>query len=419
MGKSITSLLHIQGWWKVEEIQENRKEIHLYLANLRRTANCPKCSKRTKTGYDRRKERRILHTTIGKQLVFLHLAPRRFICGCNPDHPFIEQIPGITGKRRTTERFDDELLNHLVGQAFSTVTSKLSLSYPSQRDRLTKSIDPHKLRWETLEELPEIHLGFDEHHLVNRRFVETVAEVKQGIPLGILPNNKQATIAGALLSCPNHLCQKIKSITLDMDDKTIMAARRILHNVIIVIDHYHVIQDANRRLNEARLIEQEEVNRIRTKKELGKIEIPHQQLRKAKEHLSPQETLMLSALFNRYPRLKVWYEHKERLRDVYKSKDRKEAEGKLNFLIGIMLVTDDVDLCLWGKSLKYYREEILNYFVYRTTNAYTEGLHVRCKLVQRISSGFRNAEVYIRKAMLFLIPLSVLLPAGVYPHYLS
>ena len=72
-----------------------------------------------------------------------------------------------------------------------------------------------------------------------------------------------------------------------------------------------------------------------------------------------------------------------------------------------MRISDDIELYLWGKTLIRYKEEILNYFVYRTTNAYTEGLHVRCKLVQRISCGFRNADVYIRKALLMLLPLSV------------
>lgn len=79
-----------------------------------------------------------------------------------------------------------------------------------------------------------------------------------------------------------------------------------------------------------------------------------------------------------------------------------------------MMATDDVELALWGKSLRYYREEILNYFIYRTTNAYTEGLNVRCKLIQRISSGFSNVDVYIRKAMLILFPLSVAVTGTVY-----
>ena len=414
MGKSITGILHIQGWWKIERVEEKNNQLHLYFLNRRKTADCPRCRRRTKTGYDTQPVRTILHTTIGNQLVFLHIAPRRFICLCTPDKPFREKLPGVSGARSTTERFDIELMQHLSGQAFSTVTDKLKLTYPSQRLRLTEAVDPLAPRWNLVSSLSEIHLGLDGHHVFNKRFVETITEVKQGIPLGILPNNRKVTIKTVLASCPLELRDKIKTVTVDMDDGTIAAIREVFPYVLIVIDHFHVIQDANRRLDEARRIEQEAISRERIKLGKGKIEIPGQLMRKAKEHLTPQETIRLSALLTRYPRLKVWYEHKERARDIYASKDKQEAKEKLRFLISIMQATDDVELSLWGKSLKYYQEEILNYFAYRTTNAYTEGLNVRCKLVQRISSGFRNVDVYIRKAMLVLLPLSVAVTGTVY-----
>lgn len=414
MGKSITGILGIQGWWKIGKVEEEKNRLHLHLFNLRKTADCFRCHSRTKTGYDTQPVRTILHTTIGNRLVFLHIAPRRFVCSCAPGKPFREKLPGVSGARSTTERFDSDLMQELSGQAFSTITDKLKLTYPSQRLRLTEAVDPLVPRWNLVSSLPEIHLGLDGHHVFNRKFVETITEVKQGLPLGILPDNRKMTIGTALSSCPPEVKDRIKTATVDMDDGTIAVIREMLPYVLIVIDHFHIIQDANSRLDEARRIEQDEINRERIKQGKGKIEIPGQLLRRAREHLTPAQTINLSSLLSRYPRLKVWYEHKERVRDIYVSKDRKEAEEKLRFLISIMQATDDVELGLWGKSLKYYREEILNYFAYRTTNAYTEGLNVRCKLVQRISSGFRNVDVYIRKAMLVLLPLSVAVTGTVY-----
>lgn len=416
MGKSITAILGIQGWWQVKRINEDYKAIHLSLTQRRKTAECPRCHKRTITGYDNQPERSILHTTVGIRRCILHVSPRRFICSCSPHNPFVEHLPGICGRRRTSIKFDAEIIHHLKGQAFSSVTDKLSLSYPAQRARLVERVNPAKLRWNALKVLSDIHLGLDGHHLVNKRFVETIAEVKQGIPLGILPNSKKYTIITALRTCPDNIKLRIRSVAVDMDDGTIAAIKSAFPDALVVIDHFHVIADANKRVDEARRIEQEAINFERGKRGRGKIEIPGKTIRKAKEHLTLQEHIALSALLTRYPRLHVWYEHKERLRSIYTVKDRQEAAAQLDSLISMMLLTDDVELTLWGKSLKYYKEEILNFFVYRTTNAYTEGLHVRCKLVQRISSGFRNPEVYIRKALLFLIPLSVLIPSIGYPY---
>lgn len=409
MSKSITSLLGIQGWFKIEDIKEKERSIHLFLKQLRKTASCPRCGKRTKTGYDKQPLRSFLHTTIGDKLLFIHISPRRFACECSPRNPFRERFIGIKERRTTTEKFDKELLKHLSGQSFKTVERKYTLSYPAARTRLLEAVDPMDIRWDLVSSLESIHLGLDGHHLVNKKFVETIAEVRQRIPLGILPNDKKITIKQALLTCPLELRTRVKSATVDMSDKTINAIKDIFPNVIIVIDHYHVIQDANQRLNKARLIEQEIINQERAKRGLGRIEIEGKLLRKNKEHLSEKrrEKEYLELFFNLYKRLKVWYVCKERLRDIYKEKDRQDAKQLLESLIITMRTSDDIELYLWGKTLIRYKEEILNYFVYRTTNAYTEGLHVRCKLVQRISCGFRNAEVYIRKALLVLLPLSV------------
>lgn len=418
MGKSITGILHIQGWWNIERIEEKNNQIHLFFLNRRKTADCPRCKRRTKTGYDTQPVRTLLHTTIGNQLVFLHIAPRRFICSCSPGKPFREKLPGVSGARSTTEQFDQQLMEHLSGQAFSTVTRKLGLSYPSQRLRLTEAIDPLAPRWNLVSSLSEIHLGMDGHHVVNKRFVETITEVKQGIPLGILPNNKKATMQMALSSCPGEIASRIKTVTVDMDDGAIATIRSVLPYALIVIDHFHIIQDANHRLDEARRIEQEAINFERGKLARASIGIPCRFMRMAREHIKPHEQVALDALLTRYPRLKVWYEYKEQIRSVYTADNRVEAEKQLQTIINTMLCSDDVSLTFWGKSLKYYKEEILNYFVYRTTNAYTEGLNVRCKLIQRISSGFRNVDVYIRKAMLVLLPLSVAITGTVYiQHY--
>ena len=420
MSKSITSLLGIQGWFKTQNIFEEKNTIHLFLKQLRKTAVCSRCGKRTSTGYDKQTSRSFLHTTIGSKLLFIHISPRRFVCLCSPGKPFREELPGINKRRTTTAKFDQELMHHLSGQSFKTVERKYALTYPAVRARLLEAVNPMDIRWDLLSDLPEIHLGLDGHHLVNRRFVETIAEVKQRIPLGILPSDSKVTVRQALLTCPPELASKIRSATVDMTEGTINTLKEVFPDISIVIDHYHVIADANRRLNQTRLIEQEALNLERTRHKLSRIDIPTTLMRKAREHLNEKrrEAEYLTTMLSHYPRLRVWYLCKERLRSVYKAKDRDEAGILLSSLISTMRTSDDIELRLWGKTLIRFREEILNYFIYRTTNAYTEGLHVRLKLVQRISCGFRNANVYIRKALLVLLPLSVVITNTYYlSHY--
>ena len=307
MSKSITSLLGIQGWFKVEDIREEQRTIHLYLMQLRKTADCPRCKKRTKSGYDKQPTRTFLHTTIGTKLVFLHISPRRFVCSCTPSKPFREELPVSNGRRTTTPSFDKEILRHLSGQSFKTVERKFALSYPALRVRLLEAVDPSVIRWDLVDNLSEIHLGLDSYHLVNKRFCETIAEVKQRIPLGILPNSKNVTVYSALKTMPERLRLNVKSVSLDMNEGTVVVVEKVFPNAAIVIDHFHVIQDANRRLSQTRLIEQEIINQQKARKGIGRTEIPGQLLRLAKEHLNQdrKEPERLVILLNQYPRLKV------------------------------------------------------------------------------------------------------------------
>jgi len=41
---------------------------------------------------------------------------------------------------------------------------------------------------------------------------------------------------------------------------------------------------------------------------------------------------------------------------------------------------------------------------HRTTNAYTEGVHTKIKLLKRASYGLRNIEVYVKKMLLGFLP---------------
>jgi len=68
----------------------------------------------------------------------------------------------------------------------------------------------------------------------------------------------------------------------------------------------------------------------------------------------------------------------------------------------------------WGRTLQRWSPSILNFFDHRTTNAYTEGIHTKIKMIKHVSFGFRNVQIYVRKMLLCLFPLAVLFPC--LPH---
>ena len=50
------------------------------------------------------------------------------------------------------------------------------------------------------------------------------------------------------------------------------------------------------------------------------------------------------------------------------------------------------------------------------SNGYTEGVHTKIKLLKRISYGFRNREIYVRKMLLAFLPLAWLTAT---PYFLT
>jgi len=101
---------------------------------------------------------------------------------------------------------------------------------------------------------------------------------------------------------------------------------------------------------------------------------------------------------------------KEQLRKFYSLRSKKAAQKKLKDLVEIAQLSDDAAMVQWGRSLQRWSPHILNFFDHRTTNAYTEGIHTKIKMIKRVSFGFRNVQIYIRKMLLCILPLAVLLP---------
>lgn len=126
------------------------------------------------------------------------------------------------------------------------------------------------------------------------------------------------------------------------------------------------------------------------------------------EHLTANEQRLLALYTKKFPILGCFYRVKEDLRNMYCLQTKEEAKIMLGEILLRMEAADVIELKLWARTLRRYEPYILNFFEKRTTNAYIEGIHVKCKLTQRISFGFRNMEVYIRKAMLAFLQLTIL-----------
>lgn len=403
MSKNILKVFHLQelGFsmitWEVRE-----KEIVLKL-KAESQVSCPVCGHSSCSRYERGKWRKVYHGFGFGRKVYLLLRKDRYFClSCKK--AFTEKVPLVSPWQRRTEKAEGQIIESLRGQSFKSLAEKEGISYGVSKRVLMRRLDPEKLLWTGSGE--ELSLGIDAHSFRGTQMVNTVTDISARSPLTILPDSRKETLNRFLMNIPEEQKSKIKEVCMDMDHLLLRSVEKHLPGVSVVIDHFHVIQDANRRVDEARRIEQD----------AWKVEIPRKVFLVGKEKLSLHQRKKIESYCQKYPSLKEFYWMKEALRNFYRLKRKRTAERRLKDLIEIALLSDDAAMMQWGRTLKRWSQYILNYFDNRTTNAYTEGIHTKIKMIKRVSFGFRNVDVYLRKVLLSLFPLATILSL---PHFLS
>lgn len=403
MNNRILSLLGLQGLG-ILSIKEYHKYIFIYAYPRRSTANCPHCTKRTKSIYDQRPPLMAKHLKIGFKQTFLILFKRRFKCGkCHK--VFTEKLPQIGKYQRKTRSLDEQIIEYLKEVSFAGVKRRLGVGYSSQVRLLRKTINETKVNWPkeltTKTNSGKVSLGIDEHSFSGHDMLITLTNLTTPKLITILSDDRKNTLDGLLSSIPENLKENISSVAIDMKQMYKLSVRKYLPQAKITVDHFHLIYDANKKIEEERRILQN----------VFKAKIPKWLFIKNKENLSQKEKDLAKRIFERYPDLKFYWFIKEGLREMYKLTSKKEAEEKLSIFIRLMYKERDSGLTNWANMLFNWKDEILNFFETKITNAYTEGVNTKLKLIKRIGFGFKNKEVYIKKAILAFSPLLIL------PHF--
>jgi len=403
MSKSILKVFHLQDLgfslmtWDITE-----EEIILKL-KAESKASCPRYGHSSRSRYERGKWRKVYHGFYFGRKVYLLLRKGRYFCSpCQ--RAFTVKVPLVSPWQRRTYEAEGQIIGNLRGQSFKSLSEKEGISYGVSKRILMRRLDPEKLLW--TESGEEISIGIDSHCFRGTQLVHTVTDISAHSPLTILPDSRKDTLSRFLRNIPEEQKFKIKEVCIDMDQLLFCCVEKHLPGASVVIDHFHVIQDTNRRLDEARRIEQD----------AWKVEIPRKVFLVGKEKLKPYQRKKIELYCQRYPSFKEFYWMKEALRGFYRLKHKKTAEKRLKDLVEIALLSDDAAMMQWGRTLRRWGRYILNYFDNRTTNAYTEGIHTKIKMIKKVSFGFRNVNVYVRKVLLSLFPLATILSL---PHFLS
>ncbi|MBC7194342.1 MAG: ISL3 family transposase [Caldisericia bacterium] len=418
----ILKLLNLNNNYNIIEVKEEELmnvnkitlvDIDLKFEKIRKNVICPRCGSSKLIIHSRDGKRRILHLIQenGKR-VYLNIPKVRFKCkDCNktftyyPDnlHPWM--------------RISDNLLlssiYNLRRNSFREVSKFYGVHIRTLKKYLNKFVKK-TIPWDIFKETKELRFAIDEHSVSGKRKkVVLIVELNTHTPITILKGDKKEDIINFFNSIPKDLRNKIKEISIDMRESFRRGIIESLGDKVkISVDPFHLIRDANRRIDDERTLIQNTLSFY----ERRVIKIPKIIFVKGKERLSDKEKERINNYFNEYPSLKELYLIKEKLRDMYlnmKNDKRENVEKYLNELIVYMKNSKESLVRVWCKTLIKWRNEILNHFDNLSSTSMVEGYNNVSKLIKRISFGIKDINIYTLKVFLGIVPFKVL------PHILT
>jgi transposase len=357
--------------WEVEKV---RQEFEI----------CPKCATPA-TSRAGRCTSLVRDEPLRQMGLWLKIHKHRYLCKtCRK--PFTETVSIVWPKRRTTQRFRKfigGLCENIVDLKRVRSIHRVSSGFIYEVYYSQISI---KLRECLNMSWPEI-LGIDEHFFrrikgEGTEFVTMLTDVKRRRLFEVALGKNTKTLMEQLAHIPGR--DKVKVVVMDLSSGYRALAQKLFPNADIVADKFHVL-----RLPSPMIMK------------VGKqIHGHRQELKTRRKLLYNRENLDyfvrqdIDRYLENHPALNEIYRAKEKLHQIYRTRGTEKASVALDKLIGQLKESKIEDLKRLGRTLKNWAKQVLLYFEHRYTNAITECLNNRGKLVQKRGYGFKSFKNY-------------------------
>jgi transposase len=372
----------------------------------RKPSACPHCFSKSFHSHGKGRKRKIKHGLLQGRQIVLVWQSQRYRCGeCGKTWSKSPPKSITEGKSRFSFNCKKKFMDQLRVSSFNQTSKDLNSSYSTISKVLKEVIDTSKL----INHLPkkgELSIGIDEHSRAKRKLALTITLIR--------PEKKLLTVlAKATTEEFNKFCQtamtkeereRVTEIACDMKVSLKNQMVKQFPNARFVIDKFHVIAYLNQYIAKEFKF-QREIMDGRKKRKVPPVSGLVQALRESPRSWDRYKRKKVTTTFKLIPELEQFYWLKESFRRAYwESKTKEQARKQFNKII-IELPNQP------RETLQSNLEEILNYYDNQTTNAFTEGVHNKMKLIKRLSFGFKNEEIYVKKILLgFMEPESIIFP---------
>jgi transposase len=279
----------------------------------------------------------------------------------------------------------------------------------------------HAHDWLVFENNIGEELSIDETSVSQGEFYTIVtnkaAHGGKGSIVAIVSGTASEDVIEALERIPEEVRSKVREVTLDMSDSMRKIVRTCFPKAIRVIDRFHVQHLVNDAVQEMRIAHRwdainEETDAMEEAKLSGKKYIPQTLengdskkqllarsrylLFKSSEKWTDKQKQRAKILFELYPKLKKAYSLAHSLRMIFSKNSIKDA-ARLNLANWYDKVADSEFKSFNTVAATVYEhyEEILNFFVNRSTNAAAESFNAKIKSFRANLRGVVDIDFFL------------------------
>jgi transposase len=384
----MTDILRLPGWTPIS-IDENDERMIIHAECTGKPEVCQACGVVGAPLYKHgQRDVTFLDTPIGKPTRILARVQRYRCRECGGLFP--QPLEGVDTERRMTQRCVAYISKQSLLDTFQRVSEHLGCDEKTVRNVANAYIDTKDEDHKPY--LPE-WLGLDETHL-NDIMRAVITDVGNRRPIDMLPDRDKPLLRKWFRQFSKEDMAGVKGLAIDMWAPYRDVAGELFENLPVVVDKFHVVKMANKSV---------ETTRVRLGKKLDpKVRRSWMRskalIRMRYRDLSDKQRFNLDMWLDNEPEMAQAYLLKERLFDIYDKPKAAAIEDYDSFASAVpdSLKADFFDLT---RAMKNWRKEILNYFDYPITNAYTEALNGVAKVANRMGRGY-SFEV-IRARVLF------------------
>lgn len=385
MGESIV----IAGLLNNEDLEFVESKVfrggHLWVVKKKRREFeiCPRCAGKTNTRAGACESKVRARGVSGKPL-WLLIKKHRYRCRpCKK--VFVEPVQGIWPRRRTTNGFRRSVWDACGDfKSLSLVCQRMKVSsgfvfQVFYEQAAIKLRERRQMPWPSV-------LGIDEHFFRREKrvskFVTLFTDLSRRTLFEVCEGKSKDELIEQIAHIPGR--DKVRIVCIDLCSPYRALVHKLFPNAKIVADKFHVLRLMNPHIIKAR----KDIHGHRKDLALRRLLLTNW------IKLDYDKKFELRRYLDQYPELKLLYQAKERLHSLYRTRGHKNAQKAIHRFIQWLGQQTLSPLGTLKNTLQKWKNEILQYFDFKMTNAFTEVTNRAGKLIQARACGFKKFQNY-------------------------